>query len=199
MDGQLVPAGLPLAVSSAAGALLEDRDRLVDPAEYRPLLLEHLHRHVRPAALLQQELAGEVEVGVRVVAVPDALYREAEDGRVETLGAGGRRHRNMVSRWISPALHAGSHPARPCPPRAARLWARAFQPGAGSRSRASSARLRASIRSAAPTMRTAPSPRPCRRWPTRHRPPSPSCRRGAARRCPRWSWPAVAPRDSSHS
>ena len=47
-----VPAGLPVAARQRApGAELEHRERLVDPAEHRVVLLEHLHEHVRMAVL----------------------------------------------------------------------------------------------------------------------------------------------------
>ena len=58
---------------TAAGALLEHGDRLVDAPEHRPLLLEDLHRHPRMSLVLLEQLLREVEIGVGVVAVPDPL------------------------------------------------------------------------------------------------------------------------------
>ena len=85
-DHERVPAVLPVAVGqAAAGAPLEDRDRLVDAAEDRLLLLEDLHQHVRVAALFDEQIAGEVEVLVGVVAVAHPLHREAEDRGIEAL------------------------------------------------------------------------------------------------------------------
>ena len=49
---------------------LEDGDRLVHAAEERMLLLEYLHHHARVPALGLEQLLGEVEVGVGVVALP---------------------------------------------------------------------------------------------------------------------------------
>ena len=84
---QLVPAGDPAAVRVvAAGAQLQDRDRLVDPAQQRVVLLEHLHRDVRMVVLGLEQLLGVDEVGVRVVALPDPLHRQAEDLGIEASG-----------------------------------------------------------------------------------------------------------------
>src|SRR3954469_15338342 len=86
VDGQLVPPVLPRAVGPApSGALLEDREGLVDPAEDRLLLLEDLHEHARVAVLGEEELAREVEVLVGVVAVADPVDRKAEDGGFQAL------------------------------------------------------------------------------------------------------------------
>jgi hypothetical protein len=68
----------------APGAQLEDRDRLVDAAEDRLLLLEDLHAHARAMALELEQIAGEVEVLIGVVALAHTL-----DGQPERLG--GRR------------------------------------------------------------------------------------------------------------
>jgi hypothetical protein len=64
-----------------AGALLEDRDRLVDAAEDRVLALEDLHEDAGPAPRVLEQLLGVVEVRVGVVAVADALHRQAEHVR----------------------------------------------------------------------------------------------------------------------
>ena len=64
------PAGLPARRRVAAPrALLQDRDRLVDPAQQRALaLLEDLHQDLRVVAVLLEQRLGVVEVGVGVVA-----------------------------------------------------------------------------------------------------------------------------------
>ena len=80
-DLELVPAVLPAAVDVAPGALLEHGDRLVDAAEDRVLLLEDLHEHARAMALELEQVAGQVEVLVGVVALAHAL-----DGQPERLG-----------------------------------------------------------------------------------------------------------------
>src|SRR4051794_591954 len=86
MDDEVAPAVLPAAVSRPpARALPEHRDRLVDAAEDRLLLLEHLHQDARVTPLLDEELLREVEVLIRVIAVADALHRQAEDGRLQAL------------------------------------------------------------------------------------------------------------------
>jgi hypothetical protein len=85
VDDELLPAVLPAAVDVAPRALLEDGDGLVDAAEDRLLLLEDLHQDARVAPLLDEELLGEVEVLVGVVAVADPLDRQAEDGRLQAL------------------------------------------------------------------------------------------------------------------
>src|SRR5262249_48426275 len=72
MPGQLLPV---------VRAELENRDRLVHPAEIRIVLLEDLHHHARPTAIRQQRLARMVEVRVGVVALPHLLDRELEDLR----------------------------------------------------------------------------------------------------------------------
>ena len=82
---ELVPAGLPAAVRAAPGALLEDRDRLIDPAEDRAALLEDLHQDARVAALALEQLLREVEVSVAVVALAEALDGETEHIRVQPL------------------------------------------------------------------------------------------------------------------
>ena len=74
VNGQLVPV---------VGAELEDGDRLVHPAEDRLLLLEHLHDDPWVPSVLEQRLAGVIEVDVRVVAPPHLLDREVEDLRRE--------------------------------------------------------------------------------------------------------------------
>ena len=69
VDLELVPAGDPAAVVGlAARAQLEDRDRLVDAAEHRLLLLEDLHRDARVMVLGLEQLLGVDEVRVGVVA-----------------------------------------------------------------------------------------------------------------------------------
>ena len=74
VDGQRVPV---------VRAELEDRDRLVHPAQPGVPLLEDLHQHPRPAAVGEQGLARVVEVGVGVVARRHLLDRERERLRRE--------------------------------------------------------------------------------------------------------------------
>ncbi len=83
VDDELVPSWDPLPVAFVTGAGLEHRDRLIDPAEDRILLLEDLHRHPRMLVLGLQQLLGVDEVRVGVVAGSDPLHREAEDVRVQ--------------------------------------------------------------------------------------------------------------------
>ena len=61
------------------GAELEDRDRLVHPAEPRLVLLEDLHDDVRPPAVPSSVAACVVEVRVRVPAGAHLLDRKVED------------------------------------------------------------------------------------------------------------------------
>src|SRR3989449_9426976 len=64
-------------------AELEDRDRLVDAAEERVGLAEHLHRHAWAVVVLEQQFAGADEVFVGVVTLPHLLDGEGEDLGVE--------------------------------------------------------------------------------------------------------------------
>jgi hypothetical protein len=80
-DLELLPAVLPAAGEVAPGAQLEHGDRLVDAAEDRVVLLEDLHAHARAMALELEQVAGEVEVLIGVVALAHAL-----DGQAERLG-----------------------------------------------------------------------------------------------------------------
>src|SRR6185295_7593726 len=95
----------PLAVVAALpGALLDDGDRLVDPAEERVLALEHLHHHARVVVVGLQQLLRVVEVRVGVVAVADLVQRQAEDrGRQALLLAGAHEGNASLSRgpWTS--------------------------------------------------------------------------------------------------
>ena len=81
LDLELLEAVDPEVALVVAGALLEHGDRLVDPAEDRLLALEDLHQHPRVVIVGLQQLLGQVEVRVRVVALADLLHRQAEDGR----------------------------------------------------------------------------------------------------------------------
>src|SRR2546422_10311606 len=54
-------------------AELEDRDRLIDAAEERVGLAEHLHRHAWAVVVLEQQLASADEVFVGVVTLPHLL------------------------------------------------------------------------------------------------------------------------------
>jgi hypothetical protein len=80
-DLELAPALLPAAVDVAPGALLEDGDGLVDPAEDGRLLLEDLHEHARAMALELEQVARQVEVLIGVIPLAHAL-----DGQPERLG-----------------------------------------------------------------------------------------------------------------
>ncbi len=93
VDLELIPPGDPGAVVLVPSAQLQHRDRLVDPAQQRVSLLEHLHGDRGVVVLGLQQLLGVDEVGVGVVAVADSLHRKAEDRGVEALAGGGlRRH-----------------------------------------------------------------------------------------------------------
>ncbi len=78
---QLRPAVLPGAPLAPPRAFAQDRDRLVDPAEQPMVLGEALHRHLRSPPFGFQQLLGEDEIGVRVVAGADFLQRQAEGRR----------------------------------------------------------------------------------------------------------------------
>ena len=94
-DLELVPGRRALPAGRAApGALLQDRDRLVDAAQDRALLLEDLHEDLRTAALRLEQVARQVEVLVGVVAGPELVHREAEDAGVQAVAHG--RHRRIV-------------------------------------------------------------------------------------------------------
>ena len=97
-----------------AAAELEDRDRLVDPAQHRLALLEHLHRHARVAVALLEQAAREVEVGVRVVAGRDALGGEAKDARIQPRPAAGLGGHDLNGTSRSPGLlfYAGAASTR---------------------------------------------------------------------------------------
>ena len=87
------------------------------PPSTDSLLLEHLHRHPRAVAAILEQLLGEVEVGVRVVALADPLHRQAEDagssgGRgaaqagalhAEDLGQGRAPHLELLGRGLAGA------------------------------------------------------------------------------------------------
>jgi hypothetical protein len=89
-DVELVEAGRPAPVRRAAArALLQDRHRLVDPAEDRLLALEHLHHDVRVVVLGLQQRLRVVEVRVGVVAVADLVDRQPEHRRREPLALAG--------------------------------------------------------------------------------------------------------------
>ena len=108
---ELVPAGHPLAIHVAPGTELEDRERLVDPAQDRLALLEDLHRDVRVLALVLEQLLGEHEVGVGVVPVADALDRQPEDVGVQPRGDR-RGHGASLLRQMGCEFLPG-RPARP--------------------------------------------------------------------------------------
>ena len=79
---EVVPAGTHAPSGAvAARALAQDGDGLVHAAEHRPLLLEHLHQHARVVPVDLQDALGEVEVRVRVVALPDLVDGQVEDLR----------------------------------------------------------------------------------------------------------------------
>jgi hypothetical protein len=66
-------------------AELEDRDRLVHPAQVRAVLLEDLHHDAWMPPVLEQRGSCVVEVGVGVVAGPHLLDRQVEDLWIEPL------------------------------------------------------------------------------------------------------------------
>ena len=166
VDGQRVPV---------VGAELEDRDRLVHPAEHRVVLLEDLHDDPRVASVGEQRRARVVEVRVRVVALPHLLDGEVEDlGREPlTLLSGVQRHA-----WSSAVSSRGRPRAPPRRPRAARRPARRSRAGAAARGRAAPGPGRQGGRGSAPSTRRSRSrPRRCR--PRRRAAPAPRARSGA--------------------
>jgi hypothetical protein len=94
-----------------ARAELEDRDRLVHPAEHCLMALEQLHQHARPASVVQERGARVVEVRVAVVAIAHLLDRKVEDLGVEARAPlAGRRegHRAYASSAARQAAIAAS-------------------------------------------------------------------------------------------
>ena len=84
MHDQLVPAILPDAIRTLADepprAEPEHGQRLVHAAEHRTVrLLEDLHRHAGLQVHGLEHALGAVEVGVAVVALPEAVDGEGED------------------------------------------------------------------------------------------------------------------------
>src|SRR4029079_15245786 len=67
------------------GTELEDCDRLVHSTQHCLVLLEDLHDDAGPTPVREQRVAGMIEVGVRVVALPHLLDGEVEDLRWEAL------------------------------------------------------------------------------------------------------------------
>src|SRR5665213_1533760 len=105
--GQPVPALAPRAVRRVApAAQLEDRDRLVDPAQHRLIPLEHLHPHARMVGVLFEDLARPLEVDVRVVALAHLLDRQVEDRRVETTPLGGEHGTPLRGRGTKSSSYA---------------------------------------------------------------------------------------------
>ena len=185
----------------ASRALPEHRDRLVDAAEHRALLLEHLHGHARVPALALEQLLREVEVGVRVVARADPLHGEPEHLRVEPrararLGRHAPQDRPRLGRGLR-AQDLAERGARP--PRAAPRWARGCPPRAGSRGRACAAGGRARCPRGAPTRRRPPPPPRRCRGPPRPRRRRRAARRGGRPRSPPRPRPASGRRGASRS
>ena len=87
---EVLPAVAPAPVHVLTRAAAHDRERLVDAAEQRLLLLEHLHQDARAMLLGLEQLLGEVEVRIRVVALADTNLREPEDRGVEPVSRHGR-------------------------------------------------------------------------------------------------------------
>ena len=104
LDLEVLPAVDPQVALVVAGALLEHRDRLVDPAEDRLLALEDLHQHPRVVAVGLQQLLGQVEVRVGVVAVADLLHRQAEDGRRQAHALADGHLTRRSTRWRPSAV-----------------------------------------------------------------------------------------------
>src|SRR5439155_13085936 len=72
MNGERIPV---------MGAELENRDRLVHPAEKCVLLLEHLHDNPGTSPVPQKGRARMLEIRVGVVPLTHLLHREVEDLR----------------------------------------------------------------------------------------------------------------------
>src|SRR5204862_286758 len=94
---------------------LEDRDRLVHPAEPRLLLLEYLHDDPRAAPVGTQRLTGVVEVRVGVVAGAHLLHRQVEHLGIEAFAGPALsllRHARAPGRRRGPSFVAQASPAR---------------------------------------------------------------------------------------
>src|SRR5438445_4671243 len=90
-------------------AQLEDRDRLVDPAEVGVVLLEDLHDDPRVATVVLEGRSGVVEVRVGVVAAAHLLDREVEDLGWKTLARAFPEHYcSSSSRHARSAAYATS-------------------------------------------------------------------------------------------
>ncbi len=82
---ELIPPRHPATVrAEAAGGELQDRDRLVDPAQQRLLLLEDLQHHPRVVVDILEQPLGVDEVRVRVIALAQPLDWQPEDVGLET-------------------------------------------------------------------------------------------------------------------
>src|SRR5205807_1162614 len=79
LDFVPVVQGGDLELAPVHAAQLEDRDGLIDAAEERVRLAEHLHRHTGPVVVLEEQIARAHEVLVGVVALPHPLDGEVED------------------------------------------------------------------------------------------------------------------------
>ena len=109
LDLERVEARHPDAVRpSMAGADLEHRDRLVDAAKQRRLLLEDLHEHVRVAILRLEQLLRRGEVGVAGSSPP----RIRPTGRLKTAGSRRLRRSGRASFSMAPESSGGGGSCR---------------------------------------------------------------------------------------
>src|SRR5262245_22299427 len=91
------------------GAELQNRDRLVHPAEVCVLLLEYLHDDPGTPVVVQQRRARMVEISVGVVAVAHLLDRQIEDvGREALARLLPERHRGYSRSSARQAARAAS-------------------------------------------------------------------------------------------
>ena len=88
-DGVAVVQGTDGEGAVVIAAELEDRDGLVDAAEERVGLAEHLHGDPRRVAILPQDIAGANEVFVGVIPRAHLLNWQIKDGGIESAEAGG--------------------------------------------------------------------------------------------------------------
>ena len=163
-------------------AELQDRDRLVHPAEHG-VCAGNLHHDAGVAAVGEQRRAGVVEVRVGVVALPHLLHGEIEHVGVEPLGA--QLERLAITARLRPR---DTRRARPPRRRAGRQTARPSTPVPAARAPDARARARADAADGGPSRRRSRPrlrPRPRRRARAPPAGPSGSARRERARGCAR--------------
>src|SRR6266513_2075712 len=141
-----------LELAPVHAAQLEDGDRLVDAAQERVRLAEHLHRHARPVPVLEEQIARAHEVLVGVVALPHPLDGEVKDGRIEARLPGHRRDQYPsqraagqpnVATTVSPPVRASRRATLSSRPQ--RTRAGSAEPGTISRRQTTSASIASAL------------------------------------------------------